>query len=295
MNSEYARAADERPEHLASILFYLVHVAALGIVVVTGVSWQGMAWALGMYYLRMFGLTAGYHRYFSHRSFRTSRPGQFVLALLGTVAVQKGVLWWAAHHRNHHRFSDTPRDIHSPRRGLWWSHAGWILCRKYNRTEVARVRDLARFPELDWLNRHHLLVVVLFAAGLYLVFGTTALLWGFFVSTVLLWHGTFTINSLAHTVGRRRYATGDSSRNSLVLALITLGEGWHNNHHYYQRSARQGFYWWEIDGSYYVLRALSLVGLVWELRGVPARVRASRPPAPATLAGGDLGQVAVPA
>jgi stearoyl-CoA desaturase (delta-9 desaturase) len=199
---------------------------------------------------------------------------QFLLALLGTTATQKGVLWWAAHHRDHHRFSDQPEDIHSPvLRGFWWSHLGWILSNRYSATKLERIRDFARYPELRWLDRHHVVPAVVYAVALWAVGGMPALLWGYFVSTVMLWHGTFLVNSLAHVVGRRRYATTDSSRNSLLIALATMGEGWHNNHHHYQSTANQGWFWWEIDVSYYLLRALERLGVVHGLRKPPPAVR----------------------
>jgi stearoyl-CoA desaturase (delta-9 desaturase) len=257
-----------------SIPFFAVHLIAVAGVLWLGWSWSGLALAVALYYARMFGVTAGYHRYFSHRSFRTSRAMQFALALLATSSVQKGVLWWASHHRTHHKSSDQEGDVHSAQLdGFWWSHVGWILSEKHDRTDMTKVKDLARFPELVWLEKWHLvpptvLGIALFAAG-----GWWALVWGLFVSTSLLWHGTFTINSLTHMWGRRRYFTTDDSRNNLVLALVTMGEGWHNNHHYYQRSVRQGFFWWEIDPSYYVLRAMAAVGLVWDLHTPSRAVR----------------------
>lgn len=215
----------------------------------------------------MFGVTAGYHRYFSHRSYKTGRIFQFLLALLAMSSAQKGVLWWAAHHRDHHRFSDTPWDVHSPvRGGFWHSHLLWILDANNDPTDLGKIKDLARFPELVWLNRHWYLPPVLLGVAVALTLGWSGLLIGFFLSTVLVWHATFTINSLAHIFGSRRYVTTDTSRNNWLLALLTLGEGWHNNHHHHMHSARQGFFWWEIDIVYYVLLALRRVGLVWDLR-----------------------------
>ena len=235
-------------------------------------------------------MTAGYHRYFSHRSFRTSRAFQLVLALLAMSSSQKGVLWWAGHHRIHHKYSDHEGDVHSVLRdGFLWGHVGWILSRKYAATDGSRVRDLSKFPELRLLDRWWwapptLLAVSLFAAG-----GWFAVIWGFFVSTMLLWHGTFTINSLTHMFGSRRYATTDNSRNSAVLAAVTLGEGWHNNHHYYQASVRQGFFWWEIDPTYYVLCILSWLGIVWDMRAPPPSVRARARTAPRATSAPWLG------
>ncbi|WP_394847596.1 acyl-CoA desaturase [Pendulispora brunnea] len=263
---------------ITSIPFFAVHVAAVAGVWALGWSWKGFLLAVGFYYLRMFGITAGNHRYFAHRTYKTSRVFQFVLAFIGTLSVQKGVLWWAAHHRLHHKFSDKPGDIHSRKlNGFLWSHVGWILARKYDETEWDQIRDFRAYPELVWLNRWHLVPITAFAVTLYLTLGWWGLVWGFFVSTSLLWHGTFTINSLAHWIGRRRYTTTDDSRNSLLLALITLGEGWHNNHHYYPKAVNQGFFWWEIDVTYYVLRVLSVFGIVWDLHTPPAKIRDRAP------------------
>ena len=242
-----------------------------------GFSWKGLLLALGLYAVRMFGLTAGFHRYFAHRSFKTGRVFQFLLALLGTTAVQKGPLWWAGHHRTHHKYSDTPRDIHSARQhGFWWAHVKWIMVRRFEGTDWDRIKDFAAYPELRWLNRYFLVPPVLMAVGLVLIGGWSAFVWGFLVSTTLLWHGTFCVNSLAHLFGRRRYATSDDSRNSFLIALITMGEGWHNNHHHYMSSTRQGFFWWELDITHIVLTMFSWIGLVRDLHAPPAHVLADR-------------------
>ncbi len=258
---------------LLSLPFIGVHIAAIVGVAVLGWSWKGFALAIALYFVRMFGVTAGYHRYFSHRTFRTSRWFQFALAWLAESSFQKGVLWWAAHHRDHHKYSDTKLDVHSFREeGFWWAHVGWILSKHTEKTDMKKVQDLARFPELRWLNKWHLVPGIVLGVVLWLAGGWFALVWGLFVSTTLLWHGTFSINSLAHWWGRRRYQTTDDSKNSFALAVITMGEGWHNNHHYYPRSTAQGFFWWEIDPTFYVLRLLSAVGLVWDLHTPPKPV-----------------------
>ena len=268
------QAEDYRIRWMSTIPFWAVHVVAVAGVIWLGWSWSGLMLALALYFTRMFGITAGFHRYFSHRSFKTGRVMQFLLALLGGLSTQKGVLWWAAHHRNHHKYSDEPEDVHSPRqRGFFWSHMGWILVKKHDVIHWDRIPDLARYPELRFLTRYDVWISAAFAVLLYVVGGAWALIWGYFVSTMLLWHGTFTINSFSHIIGRRRYETEDDSKNNWLLALLTMGEGWHNNHHYYQRSVRQGFYWWEIDLTYYVLVAMSWLGLVSELHSVPAHVR----------------------
>ncbi len=264
----------DTPRWRENLPFWGVHVAAVVGAIWVGWSWSAAAWLVGGYLVRMFAVTAGYHRYFSHRTYKTSRWFQFVLALLGLAAAQQGPLWWAAHHRRHHKYSDTPEDIHSPRqRGFVWSHVQWILATRHKATDYDRIRDFAAYPELRFINRHDLLMVVATAAVTFLIGGATALFWGFFVALVLCWHITFCINSLAHVWGGRRYATADDSRNNALLAVLTLGEGWHNNHHHYQRSARQGFYWWEIDVSFYVLKALEWLRIVWDVEGVPVHVR----------------------
>jgi stearoyl-CoA desaturase (delta-9 desaturase) len=271
----------DRPNWRRNTPFWGVHVAAVIGAIWIGWSWTALAWLAGGYLVRMFAITGGYHRYFAHRTFKTSRAFQFVLALLGMSTAQQGPLWWAAHHRRHHKHSDEPGDVHSPRqRGFVWSHVGWILGDRHTQTDFERIKDLARYPELRFMNRHDTSFVVGFSVLLFLIGGPTALVWGGFVPLVLCWHATFCINSLAHVWGWRRYATSDDSRNNFLLALLTLGEGWHNNHHHYQRSARQGFYWWEIDISYYVLKLLEQLRLVWDVEGVPRHIRdgTSRPP-----------------
>ena len=254
--------------------FAAAHVVAVALVVWLGWSWKGLAVALASYTIRMFWVTAGYHRYFSHRSFRTSRAMQFVFAFLAMTSAQKGILWWAAHHRAHHRNSDEEGDPHSVlRRGFFLAHMGWVMANENVATDERSISDLLKYPELRWLDRWWILPPTLFAVALLAIGGPWLLTWGFFVSTVLLWHGSFSINSLAHMFGSRRYATSDNSKNSFLLAVLTLGEGWHNNHHHYQRSTRQGFFFWEIDVTYYVLVVMSVFGLVWDLSGPPANVR----------------------
>jgi stearoyl-CoA desaturase (delta-9 desaturase) len=282
-----AAGADDGVDWGRIVPFVAVHLACLAILRV-GASWVAVSTALVLYAVRMFAITGFYHRYFAHRAFKTSRLGQFLFGLLGASAVQRGPLWWAAHHRHHHAHSDAPADVHSPRqRGFLWSHMGWFLSRRHFVPDLGRVRDLMRYPELRWLDRYDIVVPVLLAVGVFALgwtlervpaLGTDRwqmLVWGFFVSTVLCYHATYTINSLAHVFGRRRYATRDDSRNNALLALLTFGEGWHNNHHHYPNAARQGFYWWEIDLTYYLLRALALAGVIWDLKPVPVAVRES--------------------
>jgi stearoyl-CoA desaturase (delta-9 desaturase) len=287
--SHFDKGQVDKVDWLRVIPFIGMHLACLAIFAV-GVSTTAALVAGFMYVIRMFAITGFYHRYFSHRSFKTSRAGQFVFALLGASAVQRGPIWWAAHHRHHHAFSDQEPDVHSPvQRGFLWSHMGWFLSRRHFEPDLSRVRDLLRFPELKLLDRFDILVPVALAVGLFALgaalehfapgLGTDRwqmLVWGFFVSTVITYHATYTINSLCHRFGKRRYETNDDSRNNLWLALLTFGEGWHNNHHHYPVSTRQGFYWWEIDLTYYGLRLLALLGIVWDLKPVPLEVREAR-------------------
>jgi len=284
--SDAAPAAD-RPHAVdltRVIPFILLHLACLAVFWV-GVSATALAVFALSYLVRMFAITAFYHRYFSHRAFRTSRLVQFVFALICAATTQRGPLWWAAHHRRHHKCADRLGDPHTPRKGLFWSHMGWFLSRAHFATEWRQIPDLARYPELRWLDRFDFAVPVLFAVALFGLgellayfapgLGTSGwqlLVWGYFVATVALIHVTLTINSLAHRFGRRRFDTPDQSRNNIWLALLTLGEGWHNNHHHYPGSARQGFFWWELDISYLVLRVMERLRLVRDLKPVPAGI-----------------------
>ncbi len=271
------------------IPFIALHLACFAVFWV-GASWFAVIFAIVLYAVRMFAVTGFYHRYFSHKAFRTSRFIQFILAVLGATAVQRGPLWWASHHRDHHVNSDEYEDAHSPvQHGFLWSHLGWFLSNKHFATKTERVKELAKYLELRLLDRFDVIVPILLAIGIYLfgsflestaphlnTNGWQLLVWGFAISTVVLYHATFTVNSLAHVWGKRRYATSDQSRNNLWIALVTLGEGWHNNHHHFPGSARQGFYWWEIDFTYYGLKVLAALGLIWDLRIVPVEIRESR-------------------
>jgi len=280
-----AKKVREQPDNFdwsRASSFLFLHLGCLAVFFV-GWSWTAVALAAFLYVARMFAITGFYHRYFSHRTFRTSRFMQFVFAVWGNASIQRGPLWWAATHRHHHQHSDHEEDVHSPTiYGFWWSPIGWMTSSRNFPTDYSRVKDLAKYPELVFLNRFDLIVPAVYGLALF-GFGTVLnhffpalgtsgaqiFVWGFFISTIFLLHGTLFINSLAHTFGGRRYETDDTSRNSLLLALITLGEGWHNNHHRYMSSARQGFYWWEIDPTYYGLKVFSWLGIIRDLRPVP--------------------------
>jgi stearoyl-CoA desaturase (delta-9 desaturase) len=285
-----ARSADagepRRIDWLRQVPFVAIHLGCLALPWV-GASAVAVVTALALYALRMFAITGFYHRYFSHQAFRAGRAVQFAFAVLGASAAQRGPLWWASHHRHHHVHADEPADSHSAlRHGFAWSHIGWFMARENFAARDELVRSLARYPELRFLDRWDTLVPLLLAALLWSAgalaervapgLGTSGgqmVVWGFCVSTVAMYHATFSINSLAHRFGSRRYATRDASRNNAWLALLTFGEGWHNNHHHYPAAARQGFYWWEVDVTYYGLRLLAALGLIQGLKPVPDVVR----------------------
>lgn len=284
-NNELDATTDNTIDWLRIIPFIVLHLACLAVFWV-GVSPVAVITAAFLYLIRMFAITAFYHRFFAHKSFKTSRPVQFIFAAIGASSTQRGPIWWAAHHRQHHRHADTASDPHSPNDGLLWSHLGWFLTKRYFQADYRLVKDLTRYPELRWLDRFDIampviLAIALFGFGEWLKWikpewqtnGWQMLVWGYFISTVVLLHATLLINSLAHKWGKRRYNTEDGSRNNFWLALLTLGEGWHNNHHYHASSARQGFYWWEIDISFYLLVLMKKLGLVWDMRTISADKR----------------------
>lgn len=271
---------------LRVIPFILIHVACLGFVF-TGTSTFAVLVAIFLYVIRMFAITGFYHRYFSHRTFKTSRTVQFIFAVIGASSSQRGPIWWSAHHRHHHRKTDIEHeDPHTPKEGFWWSHMGWFLARENFVADTSTVPDLMKYPELRWLDRFDIFVPFILALSLFVLGsllevyapsletnGWQLLVWGYFISTIVLIHVTLCINSLAHTLGKKRYDILDDSRNNFFLAILTLGEGWHNNHHYYPGSTRQGFYWWEIDITYYFLKIMSWFGLVWDLKPIPKKIR----------------------
>ena len=271
------------------IPFIILHLSCFMIFFV-GFSWTAFVVCMSLFAIRMFAITGFYHRYFSHKTFRTSRFVQCLFAMIGATAVQRGPLWWAAHHRGHHMYSDTTEDKHSPKEhGFIWSHMGWFLTKSNFVTNTKLIRELIRFPELRIIDRFDLLMplalsISLWVIGYYLeqyepslhTNGFQLFIWGFSVSTIMLYHATFLVNSVAHQWGKKRYETKDTSRNNFIIAILTFGEGWHNNHHHYPGSARQGFYWWEIDLTYYVLKFLAMTGIIWDVRTVSENIRESK-------------------
>lgn len=257
------------------IVFWLVQASAL-LVFAVPFSWALVALWAASHFIRAIGLTMAFHRYFAHRSFQMNRAARFVWTFIATASMQKGPLWWAGHHVNHHRFSDHPGDPHSPVTGSFYhAHIGWFLGdTRTDRLEPSNpvIRDFSSAPELVWLNEFHFVPPALLAIAMYLAGGLPWLVWGFCLPTVTLAHSTFAINTINHMYGSRRFDTRDQSRNNPITAFLTTGEGWHNNHHRYQRSARQGFYWWEVDVTWYTILAMEAVGLAWDVQGVPKRI-----------------------
>ncbi len=281
-SEDIAENAELRTDWLRITPYIGIHLMCFGVI---WVGWSSVAVGVAgfLYLLRIFAITGFYHRYFSHRTFKTSRWFQLLFGLIGTASIQRGPLWWAAHHRHHHAHSDDPEDVHSPvQHGFLWSHMGWFTAPVNFPTKIELIQDFAKFPELRFLDRFDLVIAVLIGTGMFILgaslpaeLGTSGmqmLVW-FFISTVTLYHVTYMINSLAHVYGSRRYETADTSRNNPFLAILAFGEGWHNNHHHYPNTARQGFYWWEIDMSYYIIVALSWLGLVWDVKPLPAEIR----------------------
>ncbi len=273
----------DKPNWLRVIPLLLLHIACIAVI---WVGWSPIAVlvAILFYAIRMVGITAFYHRYFAHKAFKTGRITQFIFALIGSAATQRGPLWWASHHRHHHYHSDTEQDVHSPKTGAFWSHIGWFLSDKHFKTRLDLIPDFARFKELVFLDRFDMVVPIICILLMYLLgsilnfwfpyLGTSGLqmvIWGFVISTVVLLHATLCISSLAHRIGTRRFKTdeNDTSRNNLFMALITFGEGWHNNHHRFPNSARLGLRWWELDLSYYLIKSMEKIGLVWSVKAGP--------------------------
>eukprot|EP00698_Gefionella_okellyi_P002737 TRINITY_DN12602_c0_g1_i1.p1 TRINITY_DN12602_c0_g1~~TRINITY_DN12602_c0_g1_i1.p1 ORF type:complete len:289 (-),score=25.50 TRINITY_DN12602_c0_g1_i1:73-939(-) len=264
---------DDNVDWAGSIPLLALHIGALAGLLIFPITLSGVLLCTSTYIVRMWSLTTFSHRYFSHRTFKTSRAFQLFMGVMSTLTVQNGILWWASNHRHHHKYTDREEDLHSPKqKGFWWSHFGWVMSRRVRTTNFDMIRDLTRFPELVWLHEHWRIPVLLSLAAFYIFGGMWAVYWGFIMGVAVFHHGTFTVNSLAHMWGTQRYNTGDTSRNNWFVAIITMGEGWHNNHHHYEGSAAQGFFWWELDVSFYVLRVMAAVGLVWDLRLPPKHV-----------------------
>ena len=263
------------PNILQISIFWIVQASAL-LVFAVPFRWAFIGLWAASHFLRAIGLTLIFHRYLAHRAFKMNRAARFAWAFIATAAMQKGPLWWAGHHVNHHKFADRDGDPHSPMvSGVYYAHIGWFLNdTKHDRVEATNpvIRDFSRVPEIAWLEKYFFLPPLFLAVALLLAGGMPWLVWGFCLPTMTLAHATFAINTVNHMFGSRRFETVDESRNNLLTAVFAVGEGWHNNHHRYQRAARNGFYWWEFDPTWYVIRAMAAVGLVWDVQAVPTRI-----------------------
>ena len=257
------------------VSYVVLVTAALGAIPFIEISPWAFAVAAGVVYFAGLSVTIGYHRYFAHRAFDTSRAFQFLLALVGCLALQKGPLWWVATHRAHHRHSDRADDPHSPVvRGFWYAHLGWMFSRDILSVDYSGVKDLAKFPELVWLDRFWRLPSLLFVAACYWALGWGGVVVGYCFPLAVMFQVTFAVNSVCHLFGSRRFETGEESRNNWWVALLANGEGWHNNHHRAPYSARHGFAWYELDSSYQVIRVLAWLGLVWGVKLPPPELLA---------------------
>ena len=289
------------PSIIQIIIFWTVQASAASVFLVP-FSWSlVLLWAVS-HFLRAIGLTLTFHRYLAHRAFQMNRGVRFVWAFIGTCAMQKGPIWWAGHHVNHHKFADREGDPHSPMvSGVYYAHIGWFLNdTKHDQLEPNNpvLRDFSKYWELAMLERFHFVPPIMLAVAMYLIGGAPWLVWGFCLPTMTLAHATFAINTVNHMFGSRRFDTIDESRNNAVTAIFAAGEGWHNNHHRFQRAARNGFYWWEFDPTWYVIRAMAAVGLAWDLQQVPERIyeearvtKQSRRPTPSIIEVQDEGPI----
>jgi stearoyl-CoA desaturase (delta-9 desaturase) len=263
------------PNLVQITVFWAVQASAL-LVFAVPFRWAFIALWAASHFLRAIGLTLAFHRYFAHRAFKMNRVARFVWAFIGTAAMQKGPLWWAGHHVNHHRFADREGDPHSPMvSGVYYAHIGWFLNdTKYDSVEASNpvIRDFSKVPEIAWLEKYFFFPPLALAIGMFLIGGMPWLVWGFCLPTMTLAHATFAINTVNHMFGSRRFETVDESRNNPLTAFFAVGEGWHNNHHRYQRAARNGFYWWELDLTWYVIRAMAVLGIASDVQPVPARI-----------------------
>jgi stearoyl-CoA desaturase (Delta-9 desaturase) len=263
------------PNILQIVIFWTVQVSALLIFAVP-FRWAFVAVWAASHFLRAIGLTLAFHRYFAHRAFKMNRVARFVWTWIGTSAMQKGPMWWAGHHVNHHKYADRDGDPHSPMvSGVYYAHIGWFLNdTRHDKLEPNNpvIRDFSRVPEIAFIEKYFFLPPLLLAIAMFAIGGFPLLIWGFCLPTMTLAHATFAINTVNHMFGSRRFETVDESRNNPLTALFAVGEGWHNNHHRYQRAARNGFYWWEFDPTWYVIRAMKAVGLAWDVQAVPKRI-----------------------
>jgi stearoyl-CoA desaturase (delta-9 desaturase) len=270
MNTTAAPIVEREGINWVSVIaFSGFHIGA--VVAVFFFSWPAFFAALGLYWISLsLGIGMGYHRMLTHRAFQAPKWVEYFLAICGTLALEGGPIAWVATHRIHHRFSDKPGDPHTPRDGKWWSHIIWMLVGDATNGDTVEcshyAADLCKDPFLVWLSKYNYVPLLILSALLLAFGGVPCLLWGVFFRVTMGWHATWMVNSLTHFWGRRRFATSDSSRNNWFVALVSFGEGWHNNHHAHPASARHGLAWYEIDMSWMAIRFLRMLGLAKSVR-----------------------------
>lgn len=250
-------------------IIVLFHIGALA--AIPFFSWKILATTIVLYWMCTgLGISLGYHRLHTHRSYVVPRPLEYFFALCGTLSLEGGPITWVATHRLHHQKSDQPGDPHSPRDGAWWAHIGWLLWGEtmHNNTRAMAkyAPDLAKYRFYIWLNNYHWVPMVAMTAICYAIGGLPLMLWGVFFRVVFGLHATWLVNSATHMWGKRRFNTRDDSRNNWWVALITFGEGWHNNHHAHPTSARHGLAWYEFDPSWITLKLLRALGIARAVR-----------------------------
>jgi stearoyl-CoA desaturase (delta-9 desaturase) len=259
-----AAAKDERLNWTTTIVMILFHLGAVAALFVF--SWKAFAVAVFLYWMTVgLGISLGYHRLHTHRSYKTPKLLEYFFAVCGASTLEGGPIFWVATHRIHHQKSDHEGDPHSPRDGAWWSHVGWILLgeAKHNNTRLLSkyAPDLAKDPFYVWLNNYHWVPVLVLAVILYATGGIPFVLWGICMRIVVGLHATWLVNSATHMWGSRRFDTHDDSKNNWWVALLTFGEGWHNNHHAHPTSARHGLAWYEVDISWISLKVMKFLGI----------------------------------
>ncbi len=258
-----------------SIIIYMaaIHFVALFALIPSNFNWHAIAVAFVLYWITGgLGITLGFHRLVSHRSFQTPKWLEYCLVFCGTLACQGGPIEWIGLHRIHHKFSDTEPDPHDSNKGFWWSHMGWMLSQNPSSKEVPRfTQDIINDPVYQFFQKYFIPIQVVLGLILYSFGGWPFVIWAIFVRLVVVFHCTWFVNSATHKFGYQSYESEDNSKNCWWVALLTFGEGWHNNHHAYQYSARHGLRWWEIDLTWMTISLLQSLGLATSVKLAPTK------------------------
>ncbi|WP_443029105.1 acyl-CoA desaturase [Spirulina sp. CS-785/01] len=267
-------APQKTPLNWVNIVFMtLVHIGALFALLPSNFSWEAVGLMVFLHWVTGgLGITLGWHRLVSHRSFKTPKWLEYLLVFFGALSCQGGVIHWVGLHRMHHLHSDTDPDPHDSSKGFWWSHMGWMLYRIPGEEDIPRfTKDIWDDPVYRFLQNNFVPVQIVLGLVLYAIGGWPFIIWGIFARLVLVFHCTWFVNSATHMFGYRTFESNDKSRNCWWVALVTYGEGWHNNHHAHQYSARHGLKWWEVDLTWMVIRSLQTIGLAKDVKLIPAK------------------------